>query len=308
MRNEMNERVVYLVQDAYMNKLVKNYDIKTEKMTQISLSSSCTLIKHEREIDHKRLHEYRQKVWSICYSATITRSDIAKAASKLVEFLINSGSDHLHAAYHCINYLNNTKFLEIRYFAFDEEELIVSTSKEDRQNQFNHQDQSKHVFETTVDALFANEEGQQCAENYAFKLFDDLVDWVAKKQAIVFTFITEVELLTLLHDVKEYVRWTHLYNKLEFDADHDLIIHEDNLQIIRLMKFKVARVNIKLRHIDVAQCWLQEMMQNDHLNFEYLSINQMIADDLIKLLSSQKHKDFVVNLELVNVRHLISDL
>jgi hypothetical protein len=121
----------------------------------------------------------------------------------------------------------------------------------------------------------------------------------------MFISITETELLVLLHEVKEYIWWTHLFEKLKFDSNQNLIIYEDNLQTIRLMKSKIVRIDIKLRHIDVVQCWLREMIQNDHLHVEYLSTIKMMTDDLTKLLSSQKHKKFVRHLDLMNVQRLI---
>ncbi len=42
--------------------------------------------------------------------------------------------------------------------------------------------------------------------SYTFKLFDDLIDWAVKMQTIVLNFIIEIELLALLHDVKELVK------------------------------------------------------------------------------------------------------
>jgi hypothetical protein len=159
-------RTIYLVQNAYVDKLMKKYEIneKSEKF-QISLSSSCTLIKYDEEIDQQRMHEYRQKMSSICYSATMTRSDIVKTASKLTEFLINSRPDHLIAADHCMRYLQNTKYLRIKYIAFDEDDLTVIINNED-----------KHVFEIIVDVSFANENDRKSAEEYAFKLFEELID------------------------------------------------------------------------------------------------------------------------------------
>jgi hypothetical protein len=188
----IKNREVYLVQDAYVDKLMKKYEIKDTSRVQTPLSSSCTLTKFDEEVDHQRMHEYRQKVKSICYFATVIRSDIVKTASKLVEFLINSGSDHLIAADHCMRYLQNTKYLGIRYIAFDESELTIAAER-------------KHVFEVIVDASFVNEDDRKSAEKYAFKLFGGLIDWAAKKQATVFTSITETELLILLHDVKKYI-------------------------------------------------------------------------------------------------------
>jgi hypothetical protein len=156
-----DDRAVYLVQDAYVDKLTKEYEISESKV-QTPLPSPCSLAKFDEEVDHQRMHEYRQKVGSICYPATVIRSDIAKAASKLAEFLINSGPDHLIAADHCIRYLQNTKYLRIRYIAIDEGELIVAARK--------------HVFEATVNVSFVNEDGRKSAEEYAFKLFDGLID------------------------------------------------------------------------------------------------------------------------------------
>jgi hypothetical protein len=159
-------RAVYLVQNAYVDKLMKEYEIneKSAKM-QISLSSSCTLIKYDEEKNQQRMHEYRQKVKSICYSTTMTRSDIIKTTSKLIEFLINSESDYLIAANHCMRYLQNTKYLRIKYIAFDEDELTITIKNK-----------NKHVFEIIVDVSFANENDRKSAEKYAFKLFEELID------------------------------------------------------------------------------------------------------------------------------------
>jgi hypothetical protein len=160
-QNDEN-RAVYLVQDAYIDKLTKEHEINESKV-QISLSSSCQLAKYDDEIDTQRMHEYRQKVKSICYLATMIRSDIVKTASKLVKFLINSGSDHLIAADHCMKYLQNTKYLRIKYTAFDEDELTIAVER-------------KHVFEIIVDVSFANENDRKSAEEYAFKLFEESID------------------------------------------------------------------------------------------------------------------------------------
>jgi hypothetical protein len=159
-----DDRTVYLVQDAYVDKLMKEYEIRESAKVQISLSSSSTLAKYDENIDQQRMQEYRQKMNSICYSATMIRSDIAKTASKLVEFLINSEPDHLIAANHCMSYLQNTKYLRIKYIASDEDELTIAA--EDK----------KHVFEAIVDASFVNENGRKSAEEYAFKLFEELID------------------------------------------------------------------------------------------------------------------------------------
>jgi propanediol dehydratase small subunit len=53
--------------------------------------------------------------------------------------------------------------LKIKYTASGEDELTIAAER-------------KHVFEATVDASFANENGRKSAERYAFKLFEGLID------------------------------------------------------------------------------------------------------------------------------------
>jgi hypothetical protein len=154
------------MQDIYIDKLVKNYAINTNcKASSISLSMKFDDIKSfDEDVDQSRMHEYRKKIESICYSTVISRSNIVKVVSKLTEHLINSESTHLTAVNHLIRYLYETKHLTIK---FD-----VSKSQELTENQANE----KHVFETTADAAFANEKKRRSVEEYTFKLFDDLID------------------------------------------------------------------------------------------------------------------------------------
>jgi esterase/lipase len=144
---------------------MKEYKIRKSTKVQISLSSSCTLVKYDEKVDQQKMHEYRQKVSSICYSTTMTRSDITKTISKLIDFLINSESDHFIAANSCMKYFRNIKYLKIKYIAFDEDELTMTIN-----------DEIKQVFEIIVDVFFASEDKEKSVKEYAFKLFEELID------------------------------------------------------------------------------------------------------------------------------------
>jgi hypothetical protein len=67
------------------------------------------------KMNQERVHVFRQKMKSICYSVIIIRSNIIKIVFKLTRHLINSDSKHLKAANHCINHLYVIKYLIIRY-------------------------------------------------------------------------------------------------------------------------------------------------------------------------------------------------
>ncbi len=129
---------IYLVQDAYIDKLVRNYQIQTNL-------------------------NYKQNVKSICYSVIIIRSNIIKIAFKLTKHLINLDLDHLTIVNHRIRYLYEAKHLEIKFDVLKNEKLTNNVK-------------NKLVFETSVDTSFANKKDRRSIKNYTFKLFNDLID------------------------------------------------------------------------------------------------------------------------------------
>jgi hypothetical protein len=144
------------MQDTYIDKLIKNYTISNFKASSTSLSIA-DIESFDEDVDQSRMHEYRKKMRSVCYSAVISRSDIVKVVLKLTEHLINSESTYLIAVNHLIKYLYETMHLIIKF----------DVSKND---------DSKQVFEATVDAAFANEQERKSVEDYIFKLFEELID------------------------------------------------------------------------------------------------------------------------------------
>ncbi len=170
-----------------MNKLIKNYVINIEYKATTLLSYQ-SLISYIDDVNQERIHIYRQKLKSICYSVIIIRSNIIKIAFKLTRHFINSDSKHLKAANHCIKYLHVIKTLIIRYSNSENEKLnntisssnkrmsSTSNSKLNRKTSSNKEKNDKQIFERTIDAFFANDLDRKNAEEYIFKLFDDMID------------------------------------------------------------------------------------------------------------------------------------
>ncbi len=304
-----------------MNKLIKDYVINTEYKATTLLSYQ-SLMSYIDEMNQERIHVYRQKVRSICYSVIITRSNIIKIAFELTRHLINSDSKHLKAANHCIKYLHVIKFLIIRYSNSESEKFnnqisssnkeksnkkmsSTSNSKLNRKTSSNKKNNDKQIFERTIDAFFANDLDRKSAEEYIFKLFDDIIDWVVKKQFIVSIFIIEAKLFSMLHADKKLIWWIHFFQKLKFDSNQKIMIYNDNLQTIRLFISEILKIETKLRHVDIAQCWLKQSIQNDYLLMNYLFIAKMITNELTKILSSQKHRKFINQLKFVDAEFLI---
>jgi hypothetical protein len=300
---------IWLIQNFYMNKLIKNYVINIKYKTTTLLSYQ-SLMSYIDEMNQEKVHVYRQKMKSICYSAIITRSNIIKAASELTRHFTNFDSKHLKAADHCIKYLHVIKFLIIRYSNSEDEELssqISSSNKEKSNKKMSSTSNSKlnkktssikenndkQIFESTTNAFFANDLDRRSVEKYIFKLFDDMIDWIVKKQLIVLIFIIEAKLLSMLHADKKLIWWIHFFQKLKFNSNQKIMIYNDNLQIIRFFISKILKTETKLRHVDIAQCWLRQSIQSDYFSMNYLFIAKMIANELTKILSSQKHREFI---------------
>ncbi len=312
---------IWLIQNFYMNKLIKNYVINIEYKATTFLSYQ-SLMSYIDEMNQKKVHVYRQKMRSICDFAIITRFNIVKAASELARHFINLDSKHLKAANHCIKYLHVIKFLIIRYSNSKSEKLsnqISSSNKEKSNKKMSSTSNSKlnkktssikenndkQIFESTADVFFANDFDRKSAEEYIFKLFDEMIDWAVKKQFIVSIFIIEAKFFSMLHADKKLIWWIHFFQKLKFDSNQKIIIYNDNLQTIRFLISEIFKIETKLRHVDIAQCWLRQSVQSNYFSVNYLSIAKMIANELTKILSSQKHREFINQLRLVDVKHLI---
>ena len=79
------------------------------------------------------------------------------------------------------------------------------------------------------------------------------------------------------------------------------MIHCDNEQIVDLVNKTALMISIKLQHINIHQHWLCEHIQDRVFNVEQLSTNEILADSLMKLLSHQKHENFVQLLRMLNL-------
>ncbi len=226
---------IWLIQNFYMNKLIKNYIINIEYKTTTFLSYQ-SLMSYIDEMNQEKIHVYRQKMKFICYFVIIIRLNIIKIVFELTRHFINFDLKHLKTANHCIKYLHVIKFLIIRYSNSKNEKLSnqisnsnkkmsnkkmssTSNSKLNKKTSSIKKNNDKQIFESTANAFFANDLDRKSAEKYIFKLFDDMIDWVVKKRFIVSIFIIEAKLLSMLHVDKKLIWWIHFFQKLKFNSN-----------------------------------------------------------------------------------------
>ena len=161
------KRIVSMIQNTYMKKLIRKYDIDPVNIKAPVTSIPVDLKAFDDEADIADTHQYRKMVGSMCYSVVCTRPNIAKTAFKLSEFFTNLGPNHIKAVIQCLCYLYVTKSLGIQYSAKTSCEEYLMAEAHVSTNQ---------VFEATADVSFANYPDRKSDEGYTFRLFGDLID------------------------------------------------------------------------------------------------------------------------------------
>ena len=270
-----------LCQDFYIEKLIKKFNISSKIKTPTLLFTTQQLNKHLGQATPQKIHAYQQKVGSINFAAMIIRPDIAHAVFKLSEFLTNPSKFHMKCVDRTIAYLEFIKRFAIRFNLDFNSNLLNLT------------------FINSSDASFADDLLiKYSSQGYAFKLFENMIDWKASKQRIVTTSSTEAELLTVTAADKKLIWWHRFFEAINFQINHILTIQCDNLQTIRALSS--PKFTTKLRHVNIHRHWLRQKIGSGRINLTWTSITTILADELTKALPPQKHADFIKLMDLVD--------
>ena len=100
---------------------------------------------------------------------------------------------------HYIRYLYGTRHLAIEF-------LYNCSGAEFDTGTITARDLSNNIiFKNSADISFTNNPNRQSIEDYIFKLFRGIIDWVSRKQATVIISIIEAKLLAILYVGKEAI-------------------------------------------------------------------------------------------------------
>jgi hypothetical protein len=187
---------------------------------------------------------YQQKIGSINYAAVITRPDIAFAASRLSEFLLNPAPEHQATADHLIRYLLTTQHLAIEFNA-------------DGPAAAGHGHLS-----CASDAAFGDDpDSRRSSQGYVMKLFNGAVAWKASKQRCVVTSSTEAELVALSYATREYISMARLVKQLQLDLHQQPKILCDNRQTLTLIGTERPQLSSRLKHLDIQALWNRKVTE-----------------------------------------------
>jgi len=270
---DRTQKTIQLSQAAYADKisqLASRQDIRHD-----TPMSSIELKPRDGLAEPAEINRYQRKIGSLLFAAVTTRPDIAFATSRLARFLVNPSAEHHDAADRVLLYLNKTKALALELGRGED-------------------------LEVASDASFAdNTLDRKSSQGYAIKLFGGLIAWRASKQDTVTTSTTEAELLALSQVAKEAIFTSRLLKELQVTLSHPIItIKCDNTQTIRLVNEDVARLQTKLRHVDIHHHWPRQEVTRQIIKVEYVPSDNMIADGFTKSLPANKWASFLDQLGL----------
>ena len=99
---------------------------------------------------------------------------------------------------------------------------------------------------------------------------------------------------------KEAIFTSRLLKELQINlSDPAITIKCDNKQTIRLVTEDVAKLQTKLRHVDIHHHWLRQEVTRKMVKVEYVPSDNMIADGFTKALPANKWANFLNQLGLV---------
>jgi hypothetical protein len=271
---DRTQRTIQLSQAAYVDKisqLTSRQDIRHDTpMSSIELKPRDSLA------EPAEINRYQRKIGSLLFAAVTTRPDIAFATSRLARFLVNPSTEHHDAADRVLLYLKRTKALALELGRGEDLEIASDASFADN----------------TLD--------RKSSQGYAIKLFGGLIAWRASKQDTVTTSTTEAELLALSQVAKEAIFTSRLLKELQVTLSDPIItIKCDNTQTIRLVNEDVAKLQTKLRHVDIHHHWLRQEVTRKMIKVEHIPSDNMIADGFTKSLPANKWASFLDQLGLV---------
>jgi hypothetical protein len=275
------KRSLWLSQQAYIEKLANEFitEPKSDKWPPTPMAEEELFpLPPEDEVLETDRTRYQRKIGSILYAAISTRPDIAFAAARLSRYNCRPGKTHQEAADRVIQYLYRTRY---RCIQFGHESTVTS-------------------FVCASDASFAdNTLDRKSSQGYVMKLFGGPVAWRANKQDTVTTSSTEAELLALSQTAKESIYLSRLLKALSIELDEPLAIECDNRQTIRLLA-ESAKLQTKLRHIDIHSHWLRQEVQRGSITLTWQESKKMMADGLTKALSRGPFDRFTDMIGLVD--------
>ncbi|EIW73540.1 hypothetical protein TREMEDRAFT_26053 [Tremella mesenterica DSM 1558] len=260
-------RKLYLSQEHYIDAMLSRFG-EVGKPCKTILPVDLKLVGPTPD-QMKEAHNkpYPALAGSILYLATITRPDIAYAASVLCRFISKWSLDHWKAAKHLLRYLRGTSDLALTFDATAGKRTILGWADAD--------------WGGCLDT-------RRSTTGYVFSTYGGVVSWKSRRQPTVALSTTQAELLASTEAGKEAIWLRQLLADLELGpGDGEPVnILNDNNGAIQLAKhqhgFKLNKA------FDMRAQWIREHQDAQLVRLKYTPTASNRADLLTKTLPAHR--------------------
>ncbi len=188
---------------------------------------------------------------------------------------MNSTLDHDLAVKQIIRYLVETAQLKLRYESFKVKRV------------------EKAEFFEYIDSVHANcLNSRRFIFDYMFFLWNESISWSFKRQQCVSTSSAEAEYVDECNAAKKLIFLIQALKEMKYDDSNtnSTTILADNQATIKMGSNLVN--HLRAKHIDTSYHYVRNKVEEGAIRLKYILIDQMMTDDLIKLLKSGKFLRF----------------
>lgn len=269
-----SNNVTILDQSDYIERLLARYGMTECKPVSTPLPVNCKLIKSDNKCLDDNVYKYRQLLGSLMYLSVCTRPDIAFACSQLSQFNTCFNMSHWQSAKRVLRYLAGTKNYGL-YFYKDKHFDI---------NAFTDADWANDLYD------------RKSYTGYVIKLGSCVINWEARKQRCTALSSTEAEYLAIADVCKDICFVKNFLSEI-MSKTFNVVVYNDNQSAQRLLLVKEYS-HKRTKHIDLRYHFVKDLISKNSFCVRYLQTEKMVADVLTKPLGSQKHCNFVTDLNL----------
>lgn len=276
-RRDRSNRKLYLHQRHYIDELLQRFDMLEAAPARTQFPSSFKPVKPtEKERDEAKHLDYPSMAGAILYLATISRPDIAYAASVLCRYISNWSVHHYRAAKHLLRYIKGTRKHELTYDGGAGHRKLVGYADAD---------------------WGGCHDTARSTTGYVYEAYGGVVAWKSRRQQCTATSTTQAKVLASTDAARELEWLRHLLEDLGYKQTSPTSIYNDNQSAIILAKHPHDHKMSK--HYDIRTSYLREKRDEGVFNLEYIPTDINRADILTKVLPGPRLKSLTRLLRLL---------
>jgi hypothetical protein len=215
--------------------------------------------------------------------------------SVLAWFLTKPGPIYFSEIKHVWQYLYNTRYLAISAWGGKPTQTYATKI-----------DATTPIFFGAADASFWDDvETRRSSTGFVFMLYSMPINWKATLLWSVTCSTTEAELYALSAAGVKSQYWDCFCRNIGFTLHNKKALWCDNTQTVCLTQGNVDHIQTKLCHVDIHQMWLCQEVDVRRITVKWKPTAEMPADGFTKPIPCQKHENFVEQLSMKDICHLI---